>query len=115
MPVDLILPKLDPGRPILTHLNADTAWLISFPKPSTTEPMVVGMKRSYYHVIIDPWLDAEYVVGHRWFMAMNHAVKSRYKTIKQVQELILEIERAAGNSNEDNGQNRRHIRLSLSW
>jgi len=101
MAIESTLPKLHPGRPILTHLNADTAWLISFPRPSNT----TNTKRSYYHVILDPWLDTEYVVGHRWFMAMHHAVQSHYKTIEQIQELILEIERTAGNSDpKDNGQ-----------
>jgi hypothetical protein len=104
MPFHSELPKLDLARPILTHLNADTAWLISFPRPSTKHPEVVATERSYYHVIVDPWLDGEYVVGIRWFMAMNHAIQGSYRTVQQVQELVLEIEAAAGNSNpEDKG------------
>jgi hypothetical protein len=101
----LELVKTEPGRPILTHLNADTAWLISFPQPPSTEEDTGINARSYYHVIVDPWLDGEYVVGTRWFMAMQHAIQRSYKTMQQVQELILEIESVAGNSiPEDKGE-----------
>lgn len=100
-----IVANLD--RPILTHLNADTAWLISFPRPPTTKSQLEAAqtKRSFYHIVVDPWLDGEYVVGFRWFMAMQHTEKSSYRTIQSIRELILKIERAAGNSpTKDNGE-----------
>lgn len=105
MPTISTLPtKLEPDRPILTHLNADTSWLISFPRPSTEDDEDTKTNRVYYHVVLDPWLDTEYVFGSRWFIAMNHAIPSKYKTIEQVQRLILNIEGAAENSNlEDKG------------
>jgi hypothetical protein len=63
MAISSRLLKPEPGRPILTHLNVDTSWLISFPRPSPAKPHDVA--RSYFHVVIDPWLDGEYVVSTR--------------------------------------------------
>lgn len=60
---------------------------------------------SYYHIVLDPWLDGGYVVVGRWLIAMNHAIQGHYKTIKQIQDLVLEIERAASTPDpEDKGQ-----------
>ncbi|RDI86395.1 hypothetical protein Vi05172_g3479 [Venturia inaequalis] len=101
MATDSALPKLEPDRLILTHLNADTSWLISFPRPPTKDVEHKVNKRSYFHVIVDPWLDTEYVFFSRWFIAVSHATPSKYKTIEQVQRLILDIECAAENANLD--------------
>lgn len=40
-------------RPILTHLNADTTWLLSLPYPEGSEQPA---KRQRFNVLIDPWL-----------------------------------------------------------
>ena len=40
------------NRPILTHLNADTSWLLQLPYPVNAE---MPAARSRFNVLIDPW------------------------------------------------------------
>jgi hypothetical protein len=40
-------------RPILTHLNADTTWLLSLPYPEGSDP---PENRQRFNIVIDPWL-----------------------------------------------------------
>lgn len=91
-----------PRRPILTHLNADTAWLISFPKPTPslsekddTEKIVERKHRTYYHVLIDPWLTGTNVVVFQWIMSFTHAITGAFGSIDDVRSLIKQIEKAA--------------------
>jgi len=98
-----------PRRPILTHLNADTSWLISFPRAPITdekaESFSKSSSRSYYHVIVDPWLDGEIVLAYRWIMVLAHSVKASFSTMADVRGLVKEIEHAAGSmSGSDNGE-----------
>ena len=39
-------------RPILTHLNADTSWLLQLPYPTDA---VRPAGRNRYNILIDPW------------------------------------------------------------
>ncbi|KAG9245488.1 hypothetical protein BJ878DRAFT_533864 [Calycina marina] len=67
-------------RPLLTHLNADTTWLLSLPYPSTS-PSSNG--RAYYHILLDPWLRG------------GQSDSSSVQTIAEVDEVIQRVEEAA--------------------
>ena len=43
---------LSSQRPVLTHLNADTSWLVQLPYPMNE---AVPPGRSRWNVIFDPW------------------------------------------------------------
>lgn len=44
---------LSSGRPLLTHLNSDTTWLLSLAYPAN---VASETGRSRYNILIDPWL-----------------------------------------------------------
>ena len=48
-----VVDALSTGRPILTHLNSDTTWLLSLAYPANAKP---PSGRSRYNILIDPWL-----------------------------------------------------------
>lgn len=89
-------------HPLLMHLNADTSWLISFPR---SQEHADDEGRKYYHLLLDPWLSGTNVVGSTWIMSLTHAIAPAFTSIQEVRELILEIERGARGSNcDDDGE-----------
>lgn len=76
-------------RPILTHLNADTSWLVSVPVPFGTEHRE-GNK--YLHLVLDPWFKGTQEDVHGWFSRQWHKEESRYQTLEEVEDLIASIE-----------------------
>ena len=42
-------------RPVLSHLNADTSWLLQLPYPPDAER---PPGRSRWNILIDPWFNA---------------------------------------------------------
>jgi len=76
-------------RPILSHLNADTTWLLQLPYP----PRAIHPKgRSRFHILIDPWLEGAQVDVASWFSKQWHSTKSSVTTIAQLNEHLKEIE-----------------------
>lgn len=76
-------------RPILTHLNADTSWLLSVPR---LHRVSLPGQRSRYNLLIDPWLRGpqEDVAG--WFSKQWHAVESSVESIHELEELLRAAE-----------------------
>lgn len=93
-------------RPILTHLNADTSWLISFPRSKSAQNDINKHGRKFYHVLLDAWLSGEVVAIFRWFMTIAHAEPSYFKTMNDVRGQVKRIEDAAGSTsqNMDDGE-----------
>lgn len=81
--------KTERLRPILTHLNADTSWLLSIPVPRGAEK-VNGKK--YLHLVFDPWFTGTQEDVHGWFSTQWHKEESKYQTLKEVDDLISSIE-----------------------
>lgn len=94
--IDLIIKHSN--KPLLTHLNADTSWLLSFPCSNHNKQPVpeTESNRSYFHLLIDPWLAGEIVVKYRWIMVLKHQVTSAYQSLADVRQLILDLERTVG-------------------
>lgn len=51
----------DRRRPIITSLNGDNSWLLSFPYPTTRTPTSSTLnpnpkEKAYHHIAYDPWL-----------------------------------------------------------
>ena len=76
-------------RPILTHINADTTWLLSLPCP---DPASAPSGRSRYNILIDPWLKGpqEDVAG--WFSRQWHTADSVVQTIEELDQLLQNAE-----------------------
>lgn len=79
-------------RPILTHITADNAWLLSFPNPTINEKW----PKAYFHLLCDPWLQGPATAGPgRWFHAQWHTVKTTYTSMAEIETHIKSIERKA--------------------
>ncbi|KAK5055136.1 hypothetical protein LTR84_012884 [Exophiala bonariae] len=77
------------ARPILTHLNADTTWLLSIPKPDYRP---FHSTRSRYNLLIDPWLQGPQSDVAGWFSKQWHAVESSVGSILELDELLRDAE-----------------------
>ncbi|PMD14948.1 hypothetical protein NA56DRAFT_635284 [Hyaloscypha hepaticicola] len=98
---DSITASLSTRRPLLTHLNADTTWLLSLPVP----PSHPSKKhRLYFYILIDPWLTGPQSDVAAFFSTQWHAIPSSCQTIKEVEEVIQGIEDVAAGSEKQNGE-----------
>ncbi|KAH9896151.1 hypothetical protein F4778DRAFT_745307 [Xylariomycetidae sp. FL2044] len=86
--------ETSPGRmrPILTLLNGDNSWLMSFPFPAA-ERAKTG--KAYYHVVSDPWLEGPAVTLHSWFAWIALRTAPAIGNAAAVEALVKEIEDAA--------------------
>lgn len=76
-------------RPILTHVNADTTWLIQLPYPHGTTP---PLGRSRYNILLDPWLSGPQSDVASWFSTQWHAVRSSVQTVAELDEILQEVD-----------------------
>ena len=76
-------------RPILTHLNADTSWLLQLPYPPDMER---PPGRSRWNIIFDPWFTGGQSDVAYWFSQQWHAVASSVQTMAELNDLLREIE-----------------------
>ena len=96
-------------RPILTHLNADTSWLIQLPYPLEATP---PSGRSRWNIILDPWWVQAYRRKRRWaadasrfqgpqsdvarlFSTQWHSVKSCVQSMAELSQELQDIETRA--------------------
>jgi hypothetical protein len=85
---------LSTRRPLLTHLNADTTWLLSLPIP-LSHPSNSHPPRKYYHILIDPWLTGPQSDVAAFFSTQWHAIESCCQSIADVEEVVKGIEDVA--------------------
>ncbi|KAF8850361.1 hypothetical protein BDZ45DRAFT_602956 [Acephala macrosclerotiorum] len=83
---------LSSKRPLLTHLNADTTWLLSIPYPLSSPS---ARNRTFYHILIDPWLKGGQSDVAAFFSQQWHATPSSVQTTAEVEDVIRRIEDAA--------------------
>ncbi|KAK7740904.1 hypothetical protein SLS53_004967 [Cytospora paraplurivora] len=85
-------------RPILTSLNGDGSWLISFPLPSPSP------RKSYYHIATEAWLNGPATQGTSWFICIDLTEPPAAKNGADIDAIIREIEGAAGSGGDTVGQ-----------
>ena len=76
-------------RPILTHLNADTSWLLQLPVPAGPGSPA---GRRWYNILVDPWFQGPQNDVASWFSSQWHAVQSCVQTVAELNSLLLELE-----------------------
>lgn len=82
-------------RPILTHLNGDTTWLLQLPYPPEIEyisnqpPTTRG---GWYNIIIDPWLQGPSSEIAPWFLTQWHVIESSVRTVQELNERFKEFD-----------------------
>ncbi|KAJ4034049.1 hypothetical protein NW761_012001 [Fusarium oxysporum] len=81
-----------PLRPILTSLNGDNSWLMSFPRPEADR---AATGKVFYHLAFEPWLNGAAHVGHPWIVHLARVEKEGFSTFEGLENLIREIEQAA--------------------
>ena len=84
-----IFQALDSRRPILTHVNADTTWLVQLPYP-VAHASPAG--RSFFNILIDPWLSGPQSDVASWFSTQWHVIPSSIKDIAEMEERLREME-----------------------
>ncbi|RYP77567.1 hypothetical protein DL770_007068 [Monosporascus sp. CRB-9-2] len=84
-------------RPVMTSINGDNSWLISFPRPVAEH---VSAGRSYYHVVLEPWLaEPGYsVFVAPWFSRTHRNCVAAATDGASVDAVVREIEQAAGST-----------------
>jgi hypothetical protein len=78
-------------KPILTHLNADTSWLLSLPYPESKKRQGV----TYFHILIDPWLKGGQSDVAGWFSQQWHVERSCVENYRELLGLIRDLEKVA--------------------
>ena len=86
-------PNFNHDRPVLTHLNADTTWLVSYPYP---DGALVAPNRKRFNILTDPWLQGSQSDYYAWFSTQTHALKSSVQTISELEGILREAEDVDG-------------------
>ena len=95
---DSLTRALSTRRPLLTHLNADTTWLLSIPYPPSS-PSSRG--RLYCHILVDPWLRGGQSDVAPFFSQQWHVEPSAVQTIEELESVIRGIEDIARGIEDD--------------
>jgi hypothetical protein len=82
-------------RPILTSVNGDNSWLISFPRPAA-ERETAG--KAYFHAVHDPWLKGSATLISTWLVNIDLAAPASVTDGEGVEAVVREIESAATGS-----------------
>lgn len=87
-----ITQALGSKRPLLTHVNADTTWLIQLPYPYGIAP---PPGRSRFNILIDPWLSGPQSDVASWFSTQWHSVESSVQSIAELDKRLRAVEELA--------------------
>lgn len=101
-----IAAALTARRPILSHINADTTWLLSLPYP---EDAFCPPRRCRFNILVDPWLVGPQSDVAGWFSTQWHRIQSSVQTIEELNDFLYEreelelhaLERSPRESSED--------------
>ena len=80
------------NRPVLTHINADSTWVLQLPYPSYAS---APKGRSRLNILIDPWLQGSQSDIASWFSTQWHVIKPSVATIEELEERLADVEAAA--------------------
>lgn len=82
-------------RPILTHLNGDTTWLLQLPYPPELESISnqpPTTRRGWYNIIVDPWFQGPSSEIAPWFFRQWHVIESSVQTAQELNERFKEFD-----------------------
>lgn len=83
-------------RPILTSLNGDGSWLMSFPLPSAElRQENRASKKRFYHVAVDPWLRGPATMVSPWLVFIERTEPAAVSDGAGVEAVVREIEELA--------------------
>lgn len=101
-------------RPILTSLNGDNGWLMSFPRPSEER---TASGKAYYHVVFEPWLGEPSTLLSEWLLGVSLTQKPAFSDAAALEDVVAEIEAVAGHHppHEDNESNIDAIFLGFTF
>lgn len=88
---------LSSGRPVLTHLNADTTWLVQLPYPASSTPPV---GRTHFNILVDPWLRGPQSDVASWFSTQWHVVAPCVQTMAELNSLLAVLEEPSNGNRE---------------
>ncbi|KAI0165707.1 hypothetical protein GGR57DRAFT_512762 [Xylariaceae sp. FL1272] len=82
------------SSPVLTHINADTTWLLHLPYPEgVTRPQGRSHVSSLlFNVLLDPWLQGSQSDVASWFSTQEHIIPSSVQTIDNLNSLLGDLE-----------------------
>lgn len=80
-------------RPILTNLNGDSSWLISFPIPDEERQQANG--KTYFHIVSDPWFTGTGSALHYYAANFTLPQSPAAKSGSDVEAIAYEIEELA--------------------
>ncbi|KAF5007633.1 hypothetical protein FDECE_6066 [Fusarium decemcellulare] len=81
-----------PLRPILTSLNGDNSWLMSFPRPAEEK---TSTGKAYYHVVFEPWLKGPTSMYSSWMVHITLSSPPELSDADAIEAVAREIEDAA--------------------
>ena len=81
-----------PLRPVMTSLNGDNSWLLSFPRPQL-ERALTG--KAYYHIVFEPWLNGPTSHFSSWFIHLRQPQVPAVGDAEAVGAVARQIEAAA--------------------
>ncbi|ORY68524.1 uncharacterized protein BCR38DRAFT_363014 [Pseudomassariella vexata] len=90
-------------RPILTSLNGDNSWLMSFPCPAAER---AKLGKAYYHVVSDAWLAGPAIALSRWLIHLSLPSNPIARDGPDVEKLACEVEEAAASDDIVPGENK---------
>lgn len=93
-----IFEKETAPRPLLTHINADASWLLSFPIPASDARR---QSKSHFHILIDAWLTPSNS-PLRIFLEQYHV--EPYLSVSEVLDHVSDIEASSADSSTSPGQ-----------
>jgi hypothetical protein len=79
-------------RPIMTSLNGDNSWLLSFPRP---KPERQAAGKAYYHIVFEPWLNGPTSQFSSWLIHIRLAIAPAVTDVESIAAIIRQIEAAA--------------------
>lgn len=90
----------DRRRPIITSLNGDNSWLLSFPYPTTRAPASSTLnpkpkEKAYYHIAYDPWLVGPSTLLTPLFVSFSQPHPVLITSGAGVEDIARKIEAAA--------------------
>ena len=101
---DALQQSLALQRVVITHLNADTCFMLHYPHDQASKP-----GRSHYNILIDPWLRGAQTDYFFWFSRQWHIEPSSVQTIADLNEMLCSVQSSSDNENTQDGREECYI------